>query len=254
MTKKHIGPPKFQDIAIQCDPVLPKPLFDWIAGTLTMSNVRKSGAIVTTDFNMNEQSRMQFNNALITEIDFPSFDANSRDPGYLTIKFAPEFTSPGAGKGTNVSANLKTAQKVWLPANFVLKIPGLDCSKVNKIEALTIKQKVVQDQVGQVREHLKEPAKLEFPNLVITLAESSAGSFYAWFQEMVLKGNTGENNEKPGTLDLMDPTMRNTLMTVYFHHLGIFGFTPEKASNADKIRTVKVEMYCEQITLTPLKA
>jgi hypothetical protein len=28
--KKHIGPSKFQDIAIQCDAVMPKPIFEWI--------------------------------------------------------------------------------------------------------------------------------------------------------------------------------------------------------------------------------
>lgn len=99
-----------------------------------------------------------------------------------------------------------------------------------------------------------EPAKLEFPNLVISIAESSAGTFYAWFQDMVIQGNAGENNEKSGTLELLDPTLKNTLMTIYFHHLGIFGFTPEKSeAKAQGLKRVKVEMYCEQMTFGPVK-
>jgi hypothetical protein len=55
-------------------------------------------------------------------------------------------------------------------------------------------------------------------------------------------------------LELLDPTLTTTLLTITFHHLGIFAFGPEKTTaGAEKIRTVKVEMYCEQIALTPGK-
>ncbi len=254
IVKKHIGQPKYQDIAIQSDPAMPKPLFDWIASTLTMSHIRKNGAIITADYNRVIQSRLQFNNALITEIGFPACDAALKEAAYLTIKFAPEFTTPSAGKGS-LAAAVGTKSKAWLPTNFRLTIPGLDCSKVSKIEALTVKQTIVQDSVGQVRDYQKEPGKLEFPNLVISLAENSAGTFYAWFQDMVIKGNAGETNEKAGTLELLDPTLTSTLLTIYFNHLGIFGFSPEKSdANVDAVRRVKVEMYCEQITLVPVKA
>jgi hypothetical protein len=252
--KKHIGPPKFQYIAIQCDPVMPKPLFDWISATLNMSYVRKNGAIITADSNRAEQSRLQFNNALITEFGIPACDASSREQGYLTVKFAPEFTTPLAGKGSVLPVVGTKSNKAWLLSNYRLTIPGLDCSKVRKIEALTIQQSVFQNVVGEKRDAQMEPTKLEFPNLVISLDEFSAGTFYAWFQDMVLKGNAGEFNEKAGTLEFLDPTLKGTLLTVYFHHLGIFGFTPEKSkANADMIKRVKVEMYCEQMTLVPVK-
>lgn len=249
--KKHIGQPKYQDIAIQCDPAMPKPLYDWIAATLAMNYVRKNGAIITADYNRVEQSRLQFNNALITEFGIPTCDAASKEIAYLTVKFAPEFTTPQAGKGGIVAGSI-TKSRGWSPSYFRLTIPGLDCSKVSKIEALTIKQTTMQNAVGQMRDYQKEPGKLEFPNLVISLAEASAGTFYAWFQDMVIKGNSGDNNEKAGTLEFLDPTMKGSLLMVYFNHLGIFGFTPEPA-NADTIKRVKVEMYCEQITLTPVK-
>lgn len=251
VVKKHIGPPKYQDIAIHFDPLMPKPLFDWIAATLTMSYVRKNGAILTADINRAEQSRIQFTNALITEFGIPACDAFSKEIAYLYMKFSPEFTTPLAGKKSVLPAGGLNA---WRSSNFRLTIPGLDCSKVSKIEELTIKQSITQNPVGPKRESQKEPGKLEFPNLVIYLPETFAGTFYAWFQDMVVKGNAGENNEKPGTLELLDQTLKGTLLTINFHHLGIFGFTPEKSeANIQKNKSVKIEMYCEQMTLGPPK-
>jgi hypothetical protein len=198
---------------------------------------------------------LQFNNATITEIAFPACDAAStREPTYLTVKLAPEFTRPTAGSGAVMKKAPSKNQKRWLPSNFVLKVQGLEaaCARVNKIEALAIRQSMAQSQVGEMRDYQKEPGKLEFPNLVITLPESDAGPFYAWFVDMVLKGNAGEDRERPGVLDLLTPDRQQVLLSLSFSHLGIFGFTPEKAvANADLIKRVKVEMYCEQIALQP---
>lgn len=44
--KKHIGPPKYEEITLQCDPVMSKPLFDWVAATLAGTLVRQNGFIV----------------------------------------------------------------------------------------------------------------------------------------------------------------------------------------------------------------
>jgi hypothetical protein len=250
VVKKRIAPPRYQDIAIQCHPVVPKPLFDWISAMLNGSPVRKNGAIITMDLNRVEQSRLQFNNALLTEVGIPACDGASKDPGYLMLKWAPEVTVPSAGKGTVTGAVAKT-QKVWLPANFRLSIQGLDCTKVSRIEALTVRQSIPQSDLGQARDLNKQAARLDLPNLVVSLAEFSAGTFYAWFQDMVIKGNSGDNNERSGMLEFLDPTMKNTLFTVHFARLGIFGFTPERSdASADGIKRVKAEMYCEQMTLS----
>jgi hypothetical protein len=254
--KKHIGPPKYQDIVIQCNPVMPKLLFDWIVATLAHNYIRKNGTIVTGTFDYKEQSRLQFNNALISEVSFPACDGASKETAYMTVKFSPEFTKPLKGSGAVMKGSMvKAQQKLWLPANFRLTIPGLDCTKVSKIDAFTIKQSVKQDNIGEMRDYQKVPSKLEFPNLSIYVAESNAGTFYAWFEDMVIKGNAGEDREPDGTLELLSPNRQDVLLTVNFKHLGIFSFAPEKAeAGADQIRRVKVEMYCEQITFLPGKA
>jgi hypothetical protein len=253
VNKKRISQLKFQPIAIECDPIMPKPIFDWVAATLNLNFVAKDGALLTADANYVEKTRLQFNRAFISEIVFPACDGASKDAGHLTVKFAPESTTPLAGKGGKVPGMAMVKPQTWLPSNFRLNIDGVDCSRVSKIESFAIKQQVAQNAVGTMRD-FKQPATLEFPNLTISIGEAFAGTFYAWFQDMVLKGNAGEQNERTGRLELLDRTLTKTLLTVNFHHLGIFGFTPVNEDPArDNIKRVKVEMYCEQITLTPGK-
>jgi len=252
--KKHLANLKYTDIVMQCDLIMPDPLQKWVTGFLALNAQRKNGAIVTADFDYKERSRLEFFNALISELTIPACDASSKDAGQLTVKLTPEYTRPVAGKGSVLPASLGGArqQKAWLPANFRLQIQGLEaaCTRINKIEALTIKQKITENAIGELRDYQKEPASLEFPNLVITLSEADAGPFFQWFDDFVVKGNMGDDKERAGFLELLSPDLKTVLLRVNFSHLGIFSFSPMKQeTNAESIKRVKVEMYCEQITL-----
>jgi hypothetical protein len=251
--KKHLASIKYSDIALVCDPLASRPLMDWMAAMLIGNPIRKDGAIITANFDLKEQTRLQFFRATMSEITFPACDAASKEAGAMTIKLTPESTKPLGGSGAPLKGDFgKVQQKLWLPSNFALQIGDLDCSRVSKIDALTIKQKPAPDQIGQMRDYQKEPGKLEFPNLSITMPEAYAGTFYKWFEDFVIKGNNGEDREKDGSLKFLSPNRQEVLLAINFSHLGIFSFAPEKVeANADAIRRVKVEMYCEQITLTP---
>ena len=170
----------------------------------------------------------------------PALDAADKDPAYMNVTISPESTQrqKGSGNPINPCGPVK-AQKKWLTSNFRLTIPGLDCSKVNKIEAFVIKQQVVEDRRGT----------LEVPNLVITLAESSAQSFFDWHEDFVINGNNGSESEKSGKLEYLTPNLGEALFTLNFQHLGIFKLAPEKVeAGNEQIKRVKAEMYCEEAT------
>lgn len=255
IVKKHMAGAKMQDIVIQCDPLMPKSLFDWIAATLARQSMRRNGALLTADMNLTEQSRLQFNNALLSEFTIPPLDTASKEPVFFTVKIAPETTAAQAGKGLKLPAFSPSKSKAVIASNFRLSIPGLDCSHVVRIEELTFKQSIAPDQLGMSREQILHPAKLEYPNLTVLLPEAFAGTFYGWYQDMVLKGNVGEQSEKMATLELMDQAFRTPLLTVTFTHLGIFGFSPQRyVAGSETPRMVKVEMYCEQMLISAAKA
>jgi phage tail-like protein len=249
---KHLAGVKYEDISVSCGTSMSKAFYTWIQASLDRKHTRHNGAVISADYDQKEVGRMDFFNALITEVGFPALDAASKDAAKMTIKFAPEKTTNKLATGGSVKGELgKGHQKKWLPANFRLKIDGLDkaCSRVNKIEALTIKQKVVEHAIGDQRDYEKEPASIEYPNLVITCAESHADDLVKWHEDFVVKGNNGQDKEKGGTLEYLTPDLSTVLFTLTFSGLGIFKLTPDKfESGSENIKRMKAEMYCEQIT------
>lgn len=250
--KKHIAGVKYEDITVTCGTSMSKAFYDWIQASLDFKHTRNHGAIIMADFDQKEVSRLNFFEALVTEVGFPALDAASKDAAKMTVKFSPEYTRMIPKTGSAIQAPIgKGEQKKWSPANFRLKIDGLDtpCAHVNKVEALTIKQKVVEDPSGELRDYPKLPASIEYPNLVVTFAESHADDIYKWHEDFVINGNNTEDKEKGGTLEYLSADRKSVLFTLTFSNLGIFKLTPDKAeSGSENVRRVKAEMYCEQVT------
>jgi hypothetical protein len=252
IVKKHIGPPKYDDITVRfAAGTMSRHWYDWIKTTIDMKygdmkNFRKSGAIIFTDISFKEQSRLNFFNALITEIGFPALDAASKEPAMMTIKFAPEYTRYTGGSAKDVSPG---KAPMSLAANFRLTIPGLEqaTQRVTRIEAMAVKQKVVEQAVGQARDFQKQPAGMEFPNLVITLPEVYAGPFYAWHEDFVIKGQNGQDRERNGTIELLTQNLQDTPVTIYLMNMGIYKLAKEV--DAAGMPAAKAEMYCERMGL-----
>jgi hypothetical protein len=164
------------------------------------------------------------------------------------VKFAP--CTPRTVKPSGSKADYGPyggEQKLWLPSNFKLEISAWT-AKVSKIDAFTVKQTAVTDNIGEGRDYQKEPGKLTFPNLKITLAESAAQSWLAWHEDFVLKGNNDETREKSGMLSFLSPNRQDVLAQIKFYNMGIFRLQVEKAeANADQIKRVQAELYVERM-------
>jgi hypothetical protein len=252
---KHIGGVSYEDISVSMGTSMTKSFYEWLQSSVDHQTKRvTSGAVITADYNFKEVGRLNFYNALITELGFPAVDAASKDAAKMTVKFTPEYTRHVAKTGGSIKGELgKGQQKLWHPSNFRLEIDGMTtaCKWVNKIEALTIKQKVVKNQVGEQRDYQILPANLEFPNLVITCAESHADELYAFHEDFVIKGNCTQDKEKTGSLTYLGSDLK-PLFTLQFFGLGIFKLTADKVEAAsENVKRVKAEFYCEQIKFKP---
>jgi phage tail-like protein len=247
---KHLAGVKYEDITVNCGAGMSKGFFEWIKASFDLKASRQNGAVVMTSPSGQAESRLEFYNSLITEVGFPALDASSKEACALTIKFAPEFTRYAKGSG-KVEPKIATraAQRPWLRSNFRLQIAGLDCTKVNKIDGLTVRTVLVQLQVGDQRSYEKELSHLEVPNLVVTLPDAAAQSFYDWHEDFVIKGNNNKSREKSGTLEFLAPNLQDVLFKLSLSNLGIFSLksVPSGTSTAT-IRQVQAEMYCEQIS------
>lgn len=249
--KKHIGAVKFGEVTVRLGFSMSKSVYDWISASLAGTYQRKSGAVVAADFTYKEKSRREFRDALITEVGFPALDASSKEPAYLELTFAPDLTERKAGSGATLQAPATQKQKQWLPSNFRFEVAGMPTGKVSKVDAFTIKQTTVTDDIGEARISTEEPGKLEFPNLTITFAETDAGPWEAWHDDFVIKGNNDESQEKTGAIVFLSPNRQDELARVVLHGVGIVSVEPEQGdAAADAIRQIKAELYCERMEFT----
>jgi len=251
LAKKHIGNVSYEELTFKCGTGMSKGIYDWIHTGFNQTSIaagRKNGAVIFADYDQMEVSRLNWQNGLISEFGMPALDAASKDAAMMTVKFKPEITrkvSTGGGAKINAPIQAKV-QKQWLPSNFKLEIEACNCTRVNKIEALTIKQKITANAVGEMRDYEQEPTSVEVPNLVISMAESHADDFFKWHEDFVIKGHCQEGNEKTGTLHYLAADLVTELFTLTFFNLGVFKISPDKVeAGGEPIRRVKVEMYCE---------
>lgn len=248
--KKHVGQPRYEDLTLQIGFSMSSAVYAWVANSWAMNNEPKTCSVTACDHSMDAKDTTEYTNCLITETVFPACDGSSKEPSYLTIKVAPEFSRAVAPVQPPAGSLAKQQNKVWLPSNFELKIDGLDCTKVNKIESFTIKQAAVTNNIGDARDMAKEPGKLEFPNLRITFSEVNLPAWKAWFDSFVIQGNNDDLQERSGTLTLLTPNRQEALLAVRLHNLGICKLEREKAeAAADQITRWTAELYCERMEL-----
>jgi T4-like virus tail tube protein gp19 len=246
IAKKHIGNVKYEDFTVQIGFSQHKAMYDWINSSWSGKQVRESGAIVLADQDYNAKRSITFEEALLSEVRIPACDASSKETGYMGVKFAPEVITNKKASGKLTSSK---TQKAWLPSNFRLKIGDLPCSRVSKIDAFTIKQAIVTEQIGDTRYYHKEPGKLEFPNLKVTFPESDLKLWDAWFTSMVIAGN--QEDEKEGTLELLGPSLKAALCTISFFGVGIhkLSYNGAAAEAAAASRKMIAELYVERMEI-----
>jgi phage tail-like protein len=244
--KKHLAQLSYAEIEMTLALPVSAALADWIEATLAGSLDRREGAIIALDAQYKEMWRREFTSALITEVRFPALDGASKDSAFLTVKIQPEYTTRAKGSGVKVGST--TALKKWLRSNFRLTMGDLDCSRVTKIDSLTIKRQMLEDDLGASRGFAKQPGNFEVSDLVVTVAEAHAQDFLDWHEDFLIQGNCSDGDELKGKIEFLAPDLTNVLGTIELSNVGIFGLSDDATSvNADSIRRIKVELYVEKV-------
>ncbi|HSV98549.1 MAG TPA: phage tail protein [Sedimentisphaerales bacterium] len=247
-TKKHIGQPRYEDFTVQAGFSMTKSFYEWIAASWTSKLDRRNGSFIAADQNLQAQSERKFFNALITETTIPAMDGSSKEPGYLTVRLASESIRVEKATGRVEGGLANANQKMFLPACFRMQIDGLDCTKISHIDSFTVKRPAVIDDVGDARDRARQPGKVVFPNIRVTVAESTAQSWLDWHESFVVQGRNDDKAERNGVLTLLSANQQTVLATIRFFNMGIFSIQNDKAeANADQIRRVTAELYVERM-------
>jgi hypothetical protein len=245
---KSISTIKFESFTIEVGMSMGKPLYEWIKASLDKAWISKNGYIAAADFKYKAKAYRHFRDAHIEEITVPALDAGNKEAAYFTIKFNPEEITYADGDDADIKGDMNFKQKKWLCSNFKFTLSGLEdsCKRVNKIDSFTVKQSVTEDACGEFRIPTKHPAKLVIPNLKITFSAADVKPWQAWFDDFVIKGNNGQEAEKNGTIEFLDPATKETLGTVQLSQVGIFALNSEDLeANKEGVARYVAELYVE---------
>jgi hypothetical protein len=243
---KHIGGVKYSDFTLEVGTGMEAAFYDWITAFWDAKAVPKTGAVLTVDYNSQVVARREFQGALLTETILPTLDAASKDPAFITARFAPERVRMSKGGGSVPSMTTAKAQRPWSVSNFRLEITGLDCSHVRKIESFSVKQKVIVDAGGGERGGQKVPGALTVSDLVVTMPEMFAETWDTWAQAFLVEGRRDDSQEKIGDLVLLGSDGQSEIARVHLFGLGPLKVAHESPDSANQVRSVEATLYCER--------
>jgi len=241
---KHIAAVRYEPFVVAVGFSNAAPVYEWVADTWKNKIVPKSGSLVLADYKLEAKREREFLNALLTEASFPTLDAASKEQGFLTLKFRADLVKEKAASGKQDAAASKAKQ--WLRSGFRLQIDGLDCTKVAKIESLSVTSKVAEDELGQSKVPKAEVTTLDFPNLEITLSEVSSKTWFDWVEDFVIKGKNTELDERSGTIQLLAADAKTELARIKLFGLGIYELD---TLSTEKVSSVKAKLYCRRMEL-----
>ncbi len=248
LVTKYPGRQKFEEITVTAGTSMAPAFWKWIKASIDNNYTRRTGAIVACDFDGCERARRTFSEALISEIQFPQLDAKSKNPAYISVKIAPEYLEYQRKDGSRVQPPSATKQKRFIPANYRINLERGDLKTMHvvKVDAITIKQNIIQNPVGNEKWARIEPGRVEHPTISMYVPETYAGPWFTWWKKFVGEIQHESGNETTGSIEYLDSDCNDTLMTLSFKGIGITGITYDKLdAGSDAIRTVKVDLYCE---------
>lgn len=223
----------------------------WIQSSWDKDWGRRSGQITHGNFEFYSTYEHEFRDALIMETSFPTLDGASREAAYLKLKIQPEVVMLRQGTGRALKSNMGSKQKSWTPSAFRLYLDGLDELKyTNKIEGFTIKQGVKKLHTGEERFPEIEPTKIEYPNLVGTIALEYADNLHKWSEKVLKQGWADPKAQKTGRLEFLDTTRTKVLFQINLFEVGLHDFRViQSTANADQIKRARFELHVGQMKL-----
>jgi hypothetical protein len=233
--QKKLGALVTEPIQLSFDLSLQKLVYEWIAASWEGKSSAKNGSVVELDVDHKAATELAFEKAVIASTTIPPMDAASKAPGVLRVRLDAAVTMRRPASGPAVAPMPK--QKLWLPANFRFQVDGLDTTHVSKIGPMTVSS--------------SKEGTIDFPDVRVLLAATTAKSWVDWHEEFVIEGKSDPSNEKAGSLDFLAPDLQTKLGTVRFFGLGIHRLTREPATEraATQIPRMIAELYCQRMEL-----
>jgi phage tail-like protein len=136
---------------------------------------------------------------------------------------------------------------------FRVTIPGMDTSRVSKVDAISATRKVAHGTTGEQRDFQQATSgEWQISNVVLQVSQQHARDFVTWHDDFVIKGNNGADRERTITIEMLDPSLQTVLLTANLSGVGIIAVTPVPAeAGSESVARSRVELYAEKLTIIP---
>lgn len=243
-TDKSLGAVQYDDIVVTC-PFPDDILATWVTAFLDGKSQEHDGAVIVLNLNRQPVRRLEWQKGSIFSVTFPRLDATEgKRVAELTIAIRPTTTREAAGGGT-VSSPQSLKAKSWLVGNFMLSMPGIDCTRVTRVEPVVVTQTYLPPTSGR---GAPTPGPVHVSDLVVTVQLAGLPDFARWGEDFIVTGNNSKAHEKDATVRFLDATMRAEVGTLKVLSTGIFRVDHDsQVSGVAKISQVTVSMYAEHV-------
>jgi hypothetical protein len=241
---KSIGTAQYGDIVVTC-PLPGGTLGAWVTAFLEGKALEHDGAVILLNLNRQPLRRLEWQRGTIFSVAFPSLDASAgKQVGQLTIAIRPTTTKDVGGSG-QVFTSLQVKSAAWLSGNFALSMPGLDCTRVVRVEPVVVTQTYVAPASGR---GAPKPGPVHVSDLVVTIQQSGVADFVRWVEDFVVSGNNSTSQEKDATVRFLAANLRDEVGSLRVLSTGIFRMDHvAQVEGLARTAQVKFSMYAKQV-------
>lgn len=199
--------------------------------------------ILSTSFDYKVLGGVRLVNAVPRRFLIPQFEASSQkqQPTFQLTLVPDSLTPVGTGViGTLVKGVSGGKQQQRGVSGFVFKLGTLDMKRVNKLGPI---------EVSLAPGAGNQPA-IQISDFDVSLSLVDAPAVRTWFDDFVIQGNDAPVNEQTASLELMDATMKNALMTFTLKGVGIFDVYDEvREAGSEQLARAIFSLYAEELQL-----
>ena len=107
---------------------------------------------------------------------------------------------------------------------------------------------MIKDEVGQFREATRHPAKVEVPNLKVTISQADIEPWQEWHKSFVIDGKCADEDELSGSITFLAPDLVTELATIELVHVGVMSLEAGGGeANKEEVARFTVELYVEEM-------
>jgi hypothetical protein len=242
-TDKSIGNTQYDDIVVTC-PLPDGTLATWVTAFLEGKAPEHDGAVIQLNLNRQPVRRLEWQKGAIFSVAFPGLDVSvGKQVGQLTITIRPTTTSDVGGSG-QVSTPSQLQAKSWLAGDFALSMPGIDCTRVMRVEPIVVTQTYLAPAPGR---GAPRPGPVHVSDLVVTVQQFGASDFVRWAEDFIVAGNNTKSHEKDATVRYLASNLRDDITRLNVLSTGIFRVDHlSQTFGLANLPQVRFSMYAEQ--------